>query len=51
MNSFKELNIKDFMCNPFSKIGSEWMLVTAGDKENGVNTMTASWGAMRGYVG
>ncbi len=27
----------------FSKIGSEWMLVTAG-KESGFNTMTASWG-------
>lgn len=44
MNNFKELEISNFMCNPFSKIGSEWMLVTAGNKEKS-NTMTASWGS------
>jgi flavin reductase (DIM6/NTAB) family NADH-FMN oxidoreductase RutF len=31
--------------NPFTKIGNEWMAVTAGDREK-VNTMTASWGTM-----
>ncbi|MBQ8378748.1 MAG: flavin reductase [Oscillospiraceae bacterium] len=31
--------------NPFSKIGKEWFLVTAGDIEK-FNTMTASWGFM-----
>lgn len=31
--------------NPFTKIGQEWMLITA-EKDSKVNTMTASWGAM-----
>lgn len=31
--------------NPFTKIGTEWMAVTAGDAEK-VNTMTASWGTL-----
>ena len=30
--------------NPFNLIGDEWMLVTAGNKQSGCNTMTASWG-------
>ena len=45
MNNFRELDVKDFICNPFEKIGSEWMLITAGTKEN-FNTMTASWGSL-----
>ena len=32
--------------NPFSKIGKEWMLITAADTKNGVNAMTASWGGV-----
>jgi flavin reductase (DIM6/NTAB) family NADH-FMN oxidoreductase RutF len=31
--------------NPFSTIGTQWFLLTAGTKEN-YNTMTASWGFM-----
>ena len=31
--------------NPFSMIGDEWMLITAGD-ETRCNTMTASWGGL-----
>ena len=31
--------------NPFTKIGTEWMAVTAGDGKK-VNTMTASWGTI-----
>ena len=31
--------------NPFTKIGTEWMLITAGDEKK-FNTMTASWGGM-----
>ncbi len=42
---FKEINIEDLRFNPFTKIGKEWMLITAGD-ERKHNTMTASWGAM-----
>lgn len=45
MNNFKEMNFDDFNTNPFSKIGKEWMLITAGTKEK-INTMTASWGAL-----
>ena len=43
--AFKEVAIEDLAFNPFTKIGKEWMLITAGD-ENGHNTMTASWGAL-----
>lgn len=31
--------------NPFKLIGTDWMLVTAGNK-NAFNTMTASWGGL-----
>ncbi len=31
--------------NPFKLIGSDWMLITAGDKKS-FNTMTASWGGV-----
>lgn len=31
--------------NPFKLIGSDWMLITAGDKSS-FNTMTASWGGV-----
>ena len=40
----KEINYKDMKFNPFNLIGGEWMLVTAGNKQSGCNTMTASWG-------
>ena len=43
--AFKEVGIKSLNFNPFTKIGSEWMLITAGD-ESGCNTMTASWGGL-----
>ena len=39
-----EINYKDLKINPFSLIGDEWMLVTAGNPDTGCNTMTASWG-------
>ncbi|MCI7813138.1 MAG: flavin reductase [Lachnospiraceae bacterium] len=42
---FKEISIQDLNFNPFSKIGKEWMLITAGNSEH-CNTMTASWGAL-----
>lgn len=42
---FKEVKLEQLEFNPFTKIGSEWMLITAGD-EAGYNTMTASWGGM-----
>ena len=40
-----EIEIKDLSMNPFTKIGKEWMLITAGN-ETGFNTMTASWGGL-----
>lgn len=42
---FKEIKATDLQFNPFSKIGNEWMLITAGNKEK-FNTMTASWGGV-----
>jgi flavin reductase (DIM6/NTAB) family NADH-FMN oxidoreductase RutF len=41
--SFREIDVNELKINPFSLIGKEWMLITAGDKNN-YNTMTASWG-------
>jgi putative cytoplasmic protein len=45
---FHEIKIQDFNLNPFTNTGRDWYLVTAGD-ENGINTMTLSWG-MLGYL-
>ena len=45
MGNFEELSLKNFTCNPFTKIGKEWMLVTAGNADK-INTMTASWGSL-----
>lgn len=42
---FKEVSVEELQFNPFTKIGKEWMLVTAGDEEKH-NTMTASWGGV-----
>ncbi len=43
--SFVEIDILKEQINPFSKIGKDWFLVTAGDIEK-FNAMTASWGFM-----
>ncbi len=43
--AFQEIAIEELSFNPFTKIGKEWMLITAGD-EKGHNTMTASWGGI-----
>lgn len=40
-----EKNINEMSFNPFTKIGQEWMLITA-EKDGKVNTMTASWGGV-----
>lgn len=42
---FHEIKVAEIDKNPFSLIGEQWMLVTAGD-ETKCNTMTASWGTM-----
>ena len=47
---FKEIKAEELQFNPFTKIGKEWMLITAGNKEK-FNTMTASWGGVGVYWG
>ncbi|MCM1132042.1 MAG: flavin reductase family protein [Ruminococcus flavefaciens] len=42
---FRKIDITELGFNPFTKIGKEWMLITAGNAEN-FNTMTASWGQL-----
>lgn len=42
--SFKRIEAKDFNVNPYTILAKEWMLLTAGNEENGYNTMTISWG-------
>ena len=43
--SFKEVNPSELNMNPFTTIGKDWLLITAGNEEK-CNTMTASWGAL-----
>lgn len=40
----KEIDVKTLTLNPMTRIGDDWMLITAGCEERGYNTMTASWG-------
>ena len=42
---FTKTDLKTMQMNPFEKIGSQWMLITA-EKDGKVNTMTASWGGV-----
>ncbi len=42
--NFKKINIKDFSLNPVTTFSDEWMLLTAGNENDGYNTMTVSWG-------
>ena len=44
MKGFQEISCSQLKDNPFTLIGKDWMLVTAGTEEK-YNTMTASWGA------
>ena len=32
--ALKEVKIEDLTFNPFTKIGKEWMLITAGNEES-----------------
>ncbi len=45
MNGFRAVAPGELRINPFTAIGQEWMLVTAGAPDR-FNTMTASWGAL-----
>ena len=40
----KEISVHELRCNPMDLLAQDWMLVTAGTRERGYNTMTASWG-------
>ncbi|MDR3318428.1 MAG: flavin reductase [Clostridiales bacterium] len=43
MSDFKKIPVQEINGNVFEMIGSDWMLITAGDKQK-ANAMTASWG-------
>ena len=43
--AFIEVAVEELQFNPFTKIGKEWLLITAGDEKK-CNTMTASWGGV-----
>ena len=40
----KEISIDSLSLNPMTLISDEWMVLTAGTKEKGFNSMTCSWG-------
>lgn len=44
--SFQELPLEELKVNPMHLIGQDWWLITAGNEENGYNTMTAAWGGL-----
>lgn len=46
MSAYKILDRKEFLDNPLTRIGDDWMLVTAGTPETGCNTLTACWGGL-----
>ena len=43
--AFVKKSTSELGCNPFTTIGKDWFLLTAGTPEH-FNTMTCSWGAM-----
>ncbi len=45
MHNFQPFSLDDIDINPFTKIGKDWALISAGTKNN-YNAMTASWGGM-----
>jgi len=40
----REIDVQELTLNPMTRIGKEWMLLTAGTEDRGYNTMTCSWG-------
>ena len=44
-DEFKKVDPKDLSLKPVNLIGHEWMLITAGVKDD-FNTMTAAWGGI-----
>ena len=37
MENFRKITIEELSVHPYSAIAKEWMLVTAGDENNGYN--------------
>ncbi len=50
MHTFQPYPIDKMEFNPFTKIGKEWALISAGDKTR-CNTMTVSWGGVGIIIG
>lgn len=48
--AFQEVKIEDLSFNPFTKIGKEWLLITAGNEES-YNTNDSKLGRRWCYVG
>ena len=45
MHQFQPYPVDLLEFNPFTKIGTNWMLITSGDEKK-ANAMTASWGGL-----
>lgn len=45
MHAFQPFHVEEVEFSPFTKIGKEWALVSAGSKSK-YNTMTVSWGGL-----
>jgi len=47
MTTFRQIDPKEIVGNPFKLIGDEWMLISSRNKLTGKsNSMTASWGGL-----
>ncbi len=46
----QKTKLEDLMMNPFTLIGKEWMLISAGTEQK-FNMMTASWGGLGVFWG
>ena len=44
--SLVKTSIENLSVNPFTLIGRDWYLITAGKSVSDYNTMTASWGSL-----
>ncbi len=45
MEQLKQVSPKEFVINPFTAIGTDWMLISA-KADDRINAMTASWGGL-----
>lgn len=41
---FQEISYRDISINPMTAFDEQWMLLSAGNQNDGYNTMTVSWG-------